>query len=64
VHFPLGLDMAKTPNAEMTETKRLMGALVRMKPKPHEDIPKRNGESRALGAAKKRPKKKTPPKGQ
>jgi hypothetical protein len=29
--------MAKTPN-QLNETKRLMGALVRMKPKPHEEM--------------------------
>jgi hypothetical protein len=33
-HLPLGFDMTK----ELDETKRLMGALVRMKPKPHEDM--------------------------
>jgi hypothetical protein len=31
-----GFGMAK-PN-DLDETKRLMGALVRMKPKPHEDM--------------------------
>lgn len=29
--------MAKVPNP-LEDTKRLMGALVRMKPKPHEDM--------------------------
>jgi hypothetical protein len=29
--------MAKSPD-ELDETKRLMGALVRMKPKPHQDM--------------------------
>jgi hypothetical protein len=28
----------KKPQADMEETKRLMGALVRMKPKPHEEM--------------------------
>jgi len=30
--------MAKKPSDEIEETKRLMGALVRMKPKPHEEL--------------------------
>ena len=30
--------MAKTSKDELDGTKRLMGALVRMKPKPHEDM--------------------------
>jgi hypothetical protein len=30
--------MAKTDNAKLEETKRLMGALMRMKPKPHEEM--------------------------
>lgn len=30
--------MAKSKSDGMDETKRLMGALVRMKPKPHEEI--------------------------
>ena len=30
--------MAKKPETDLDETKRLMGALVRMKPKPHEDM--------------------------
>jgi hypothetical protein len=30
--------MAKTKLTELDETKRLMGALVRMKPKPHEEM--------------------------
>lgn len=30
--------MAKSKSEEIEETKRLMGALVRMKPKPHEDM--------------------------
>jgi hypothetical protein len=38
-----------TPTSKLAETKRLMGALLRMKPKPHEDMklgkepPKRSG---------------------
>jgi hypothetical protein len=39
--------MAKKPN-EIEETKRLMDALVRMKPKPHEDM--------KLGGSKKKKK--------
>jgi hypothetical protein len=30
--------MAKTSKDELDGTKRLMGALVRMKPKPHEEM--------------------------
>jgi hypothetical protein len=44
------LPMAKKPT-DLDETKRLMGALVRMKPKPHEEM--------KVGA---RPKKSRPPK--
>jgi hypothetical protein len=40
--------MAKSKD-ELDETKRLMGALVRMKPKPHEDM--------KLGKAKVKKKK-------
>lgn len=35
-HFPRGLLMSEKSRLE--ETKRLMGALVRMKPKPHEEL--------------------------
>jgi hypothetical protein len=30
--------MAKDSKSEMEDTRRLMGALVRMKPMPHEDM--------------------------
>jgi hypothetical protein len=38
---------------ELLETKRLMGALVRMKPKPHEKM-KAGGQHKARPAKKKR----------
>jgi hypothetical protein len=45
--------MAKPP-AKMDETRRLMGALVRMKPKPHEEMKVRKGQSKAKKRSKKR----------
>jgi hypothetical protein len=42
--------MAKS---KLDETKRLMGALVRMKPKPHEEM--KIGKKAKRKAAKKRP---------
>jgi hypothetical protein len=47
--------MAKKSEDDLDKTKRLMGALVRMKPKPHEDM-------KAGKKAKKKRAKKTPPK--
>ena len=45
--------MAKT-NSDIEETKRLMGALVRMKPKPHEEMKVR----KKVGLKKKSPNRK------
>jgi hypothetical protein len=47
--------MAKTRKDDLDETKRLMGALVRMKPKLHEDM--KVGKKKEKTA-----KKRTPPK--
>jgi hypothetical protein len=44
------------PDKSLDETKRLMGALVRMKPKPHEEM--KVGKKTKKRVAKKR----TPPK--
>jgi len=46
-----GFDMSKS----LEETKRLMGALVRMKPKPHEDM--KVGKKAKKAKPKKKPGK-------
>lgn len=50
-----GEGMAKTPKQDdLDDTKRLMGALVRMKPKPHEEL--KLGKKRELGKPSPRPR--------
>jgi hypothetical protein len=44
----------KKPAGELEETKRLMGALVRMKPKPHEEM--KVGKAKKKGARKRKAK--------
>ena len=50
--------MAKSEKDQIGETKRLMGALVRMKPKPHEEMKvggaKKEVVKRSQGRKKKR----------
>jgi hypothetical protein len=48
--------MAKSPE-NLDETRRLMGALVRMKPKPHEDMKVGKKSAKLAGAKPKRRKK-------
>jgi hypothetical protein len=48
--------MAKSKPDELDDTKRLMGALVRMKPKPHEEM--KVGKKRATKKTRAAPKKK------
>ncbi|WP_158005693.1 hypothetical protein [Tardiphaga robiniae] len=48
--------MAKSSN-EIEKTKALMGALVRMKPKPHEDMKVGKKKVGKKSAAKKKPSK-------
>ena len=43
---------------ELEQTKRLMGALVRMKPKPHEDM--KIGKKKKKAKAKKASRERTP----
>jgi hypothetical protein len=43
---------------QIEDTKRLMGALVRMKPKPHEDMKIGNRPTKRSKATQKREKKK------
>ena len=49
----VGIMMAAKKDNEIEQTKRLMGALVRMKPKPHEEM-KVGKKVRARKAAKKK----------
>ena len=46
--------MAKSPDKSIEATKRLMGALVRMKPKPHEEM--KVGKKAKTIAKKQKPK--------
>ncbi len=46
-----------TKKSEMDETKRLMGALVRMKPKPHEEMKVGKKTAKATQKAKRSRKK-------
>jgi hypothetical protein len=52
--FGVGKFMARKPMSDLEETRRLMRSLVRMKPKPHEDM--KVGETRKIS---KKPKQKS-----
>jgi hypothetical protein len=54
--------MAKSSDKDLDQTKRLMGALVRMPPKPHEDMKVGKSEpTRNLGKLAKQSKAKEKP---
>jgi hypothetical protein len=46
--------MSKKPRDEMLQAKQLMGALVRMKPKPHEELKKKKPTPNKRTPAKKK----------
>lgn len=49
--------MAKKGGSDLDKTKHLMGALVRMKPKPHDEMKVGTKKAVKKSAAKKRPGK-------